>query len=486
MRTLASRSIILAAALGLASAGALGQIDLTWNTVGGGGATYSTGNGYELGGTLGQTGAETPAGGGFVLTSGFWFYDSPPMLSLPADASVSCEAASDPNATGLAASADDCDGVSALTYSDSTAPGSCPHSYTITRTWTVSNPCGYSISDDQIISVVDASAPALTRPVDKTVYADAGGCTAMVAVGSASALDNCDGSPTVAGVRDDLLELTDPYPAGVTHITWTATDACGNSVDDVQTITVQPFSHLLLDAELFTVSVPSIERCISLELIDCSGGSQVVTTPVTFTNGAAAAFDVLVPCGDYTCLLAHDPLHTLARRLDRNVGLNIAGTNYVAAFADTSGSGGSNKALVGGDFNEDNFIDIIDFAIYVNRYGHNYGSGDSGCSSSSYNGDASGDGLVATEDFSFIQTGFLSFGDDTCCSARPHGQPRRSITLDELATLGLSALAPADLNHDHVIDEQDIAAYLAGQLPGIRPLPEQTKPAQPVTAPEEP
>lgn len=46
--------------------------DLTWNTVDGGGYTFSTGGGYALGGTIGQPDAGTLGGGSYTLEGGFW------------------------------------------------------------------------------------------------------------------------------------------------------------------------------------------------------------------------------------------------------------------------------------------------------------------------------------------------------------------------------------------------------------------------------
>ncbi len=48
--------------------------DLSWNVIGGGGATFSTGGGYSLGGTIGQADASsTPmTGGAYSLNGGFW------------------------------------------------------------------------------------------------------------------------------------------------------------------------------------------------------------------------------------------------------------------------------------------------------------------------------------------------------------------------------------------------------------------------------
>ncbi len=55
-----------------ASVAAAQPFDLSWYTIDGGGATFSTGGGFELGGTIGQPDAGTMTGGNFLLTGGFW------------------------------------------------------------------------------------------------------------------------------------------------------------------------------------------------------------------------------------------------------------------------------------------------------------------------------------------------------------------------------------------------------------------------------
>ena len=49
-----------------------GGYDLTWNSIDGGGTTFSTGGGYSLGGTIGQADAGALSGGAYSLSGGFW------------------------------------------------------------------------------------------------------------------------------------------------------------------------------------------------------------------------------------------------------------------------------------------------------------------------------------------------------------------------------------------------------------------------------
>lgn len=68
--------VLVAAALNarLAIAQSGGGYDLTWHSIDGGGATFSTGGTYSLGGTIGQADANTTAmtGGSYNLQGGFW------------------------------------------------------------------------------------------------------------------------------------------------------------------------------------------------------------------------------------------------------------------------------------------------------------------------------------------------------------------------------------------------------------------------------
>jgi hypothetical protein len=49
-----------------------GPYALTWSTIDGGGATFSEGGGYRLGGTAGQPDAGVSAGAAYAVSGGFW------------------------------------------------------------------------------------------------------------------------------------------------------------------------------------------------------------------------------------------------------------------------------------------------------------------------------------------------------------------------------------------------------------------------------
>lgn len=46
--------------------------DLSWNVIGGGGASFNTAGHYTLGGTIGQNAVGSVSSGGYNLNVGFW------------------------------------------------------------------------------------------------------------------------------------------------------------------------------------------------------------------------------------------------------------------------------------------------------------------------------------------------------------------------------------------------------------------------------
>jgi len=127
----------------------------------------------------------------------------------------------------------------------------------------------YSLTNDALrfspIQVRDEIAPTFDAPpAALQADNDPGLASAVVAVAPPTASDNC-GNASVSGVRSDGKDLSDPYPVGVTTITWTAKDGSENVVTVTQTVTV------------IDVEDPTIQQAN-------------VSTPATSPNGAVATF----------------------------------------------------------------------------------------------------------------------------------------------------------------------------------------------------
>ena len=116
-------------------------------------------------------------------------------------------------------------------------------SSTVTRTWTVTDQCGNSVSQDQIITLVDDTAPngfASTPDVDCTEYSS----NPQQMFGTIDLGDNCDTNIDVTfdAAQDSLVSQNSEngVPAGCYTLrrTLTLTDDCGNASTVMQTINV--------------------------------------------------------------------------------------------------------------------------------------------------------------------------------------------------------------------------------------------------------
>jgi len=77
-----------------------------------------------------------------------------PVITCPTSRTVGSNDSIDPSATGSATAVDNCDPAPKISYTDNTAPGNCPNTMVIARTWTASDSCGNSSSCVQTITAM--------------------------------------------------------------------------------------------------------------------------------------------------------------------------------------------------------------------------------------------------------------------------------------------------------------------------------------------
>ena len=109
----------------------------------------------------------------------------------------------------------------------------CGGTKVISRLWTATDACGNATSRVQTVTVRDTAPPALSVPASVVLECPADLSTAKNGV--ATAVDTC-GSVTVT--YSDSVSNS----CGGTKVVfrlWTATDACGNATNGLQTITVR-------------------------------------------------------------------------------------------------------------------------------------------------------------------------------------------------------------------------------------------------------
>ena len=391
--------------------------------------------------------------------------DELPAITCPADVSVGVDAglcSASGVVLGTPTTSDNC-GVGTVSHD---APALFPVGDTIV-TWTVTDVNGNSNTCGQLVTVTEDEDPVISGcPLDITVNADAGGCDALVTWTEPTASDNCGVTSFVSTHAPG-----DVFPEGTTAVTYTAEDAAGNLATCSFDVTVIGVNELAVSMELSPTVATPLTRCITFELWECGSAPQVVQEEITFISGVGNAL-LEVPCGDYSCMTVRDELHTLRRTLFRAGGgdFDIVGTQYVADFV------AAGKDLIGGNLNDDFWIDILDFGVFSSEWGVNYGTGDTTCTTPFPHADLSGDGFVLIGDFSFIQIHFGQGSDVNCCgepdaALTPGGGPTTQISVDQLEQLGLPELAAGDLNGDGWLDEADIVEFMQGARPHVPLVP---------------
>ncbi|MFN8289052.1 MAG: HYR domain-containing protein [Chitinophagaceae bacterium] len=191
---------------------------------------------------------------------------TPPVITCPAPVTVSCAGDVPAPNTALVTATDNCGGIITITHvSDVISNQTCANRYTITRTYRATDVCGNSSTCTQIITVNDQTPPVITCPANITAVTPAGSCTVPVSF-NVTATDNCIGTVTIVSVPASGTA----FPIGITTVTSTATDVCGNSstctftvtVTDGQlpVITAQPFNQVVCEGADARFSVTAETR----------------------------------------------------------------------------------------------------------------------------------------------------------------------------------------------------------------------------------
>ncbi len=138
----------------------------------------------------------------------------------PATLTVQCNAV--PAPATLVAN-DNCDSNPTITFTEVRTNGNCPGNYTLTRTWIVRDNAGNGSNHQQIITVVDNTAPVISCPSTITVSNTTGQCGANVSF-AVTATDNCGSANVTYSIAPGSF-----FAVGTTTVTATATDDCGNT-----------------------------------------------------------------------------------------------------------------------------------------------------------------------------------------------------------------------------------------------------------------
>ncbi|MCB0761991.1 MAG: T9SS type A sorting domain-containing protein [Flavobacteriales bacterium] len=174
-------------------------------------------------------------------------YDNvaPELFGVPADATIEC--GNDIPAPAQVGAEDNCDDELEVVFEESIQDNDCL--YSIIRTWSVSDNCGNTASATQVITIVDTTAPYFEGGNETYEFE----CGAIIQIEAPFAYDVCDEMVDVAW---DVEVVPGDCPNEYTEInTFTATDDCGNTAQQVITLvyvdnTAPEFTYVPSDNEI--------------------------------------------------------------------------------------------------------------------------------------------------------------------------------------------------------------------------------------------
>jgi gliding motility-associated-like protein len=206
-----------------------------------------------------------------------------PLLTVPADITVftnsGCGAFGFP--IGSASASDNCSVISAITNN---APAFYPVGITNIQ-YSVTDGSGNTTIKIQKITVIDNIIPVITAPANINTTLTAGCTKTGVNLGTPVTTDNC----TIASVTNNAPVA---FPVGTTTVTWTVTDASGNSSTANQTVTVKDTINPTITAPS-NITVNANSSCVAFNVVlgtpitadNCIVASVTNNAPAVFTLG---------------------------------------------------------------------------------------------------------------------------------------------------------------------------------------------------------
>lgn len=292
--------------------------------------------------------------------------EAPVIIACPADTSVS----TDPLICGAVVNwivpnaSDNCPGVIMTATHNS---GDLFPTGTTTVTYTATDAAGNTATCSFDITVNDTEAPVFTNcPSDITVNNDPGVCGAIVNWTAPTATDNCSAVTLVSNYNPGDL-----FPTGTTVVTYTATDAIGNSFTCSFDVTVNdveaPVISGLSDVSVCEGNNPSWTEVIT---DNCPGvtytsnytsgttfplGNTTVTYTATDASGNQTTVSFVVnvyPSSSVNVTVSPSASFCVGEEVNMQVTNAAAGSTYSWSFNNTQLGTGSTYQFVSSDINQ--------------------------------------------------------------------------------------------------------------------------------------
>ena len=342
---------------------------------------------------------------------------------------------------------------------------------------------------------IDSTDPVVTCPVIDTFgNAECNKVTRNVTWGPIFATDNCDGDiPLTCVITHNggwdvsgLAEGGGDFPPGVSIIDCdTPTDRCGNATDCSFMVVNSGQNGLHVDVELSPTMDPGpLLRGIEFEVSDCGAANPETVTGCADVNfgfpknvPGHGEFQAKLPPGNWMCIEAWDPLHTLKATCNLTCeDMEDKGSVWYASYKGSKDLSDTCHWLVNGNLNGLDLdglgrIDILDYVTYLAAIANDPIPGaNTPCGYVGPHGDINGDGIVNLMDFSFILVNMFNMdkaGCDAVCYPSADiadvAPPRDSISVRELGDMGLGREArAADIDGDGDVDMEDVALFWNG------------------------
>ncbi|MFD2245001.1 HYR domain-containing protein [Pontibacter ruber] len=203
-----------------------------------------------------------------------------------------------PDVRGTAA-----DNCSAVTITQSPAAGTAvaaTDGEAITVLVTATDAAGNTATDEVVLTAQDLTAPVLTAAADQTSGTDNATCSARIAIPDATFSDNCAGSQLswiMTGATTDNGKGqvgTYTFNQGVTTITYTATDAAGNTATDQLLVTVADDDAPVVTVPANIVVQTDRDKCgaVVSYAVSATDNCSTVTPEMTAGLASGATFPV--------------------------------------------------------------------------------------------------------------------------------------------------------------------------------------------------
>ena len=163
----------------------------------------------------------------------------------------------------------------AIEFSEALTSDDGPNCQVLTRTWIVTDLCGNSASDIQVITIQDDIAPAAIAPAPLSLT-----CGDVLTVPTVVFTDNCTPTDDIIVIFSEVITSNDGPNCFTLLRSWTGVDQCLNSTTITQVVTVSDTEAPVVVA----APLPVAQDC-----------GDVLTVPsVTFTDNCTPTDDIII------------------------------------------------------------------------------------------------------------------------------------------------------------------------------------------------